>query len=307
MPSNEQRRDAAKRKLERRLEERAKRERRRKQLTIAGSVVGALLVVGAIVGAFTVHHGHSDNTASTTTTSSSAPTTTTPAPEQPAQLPPVKPAAATVSCTYTPTPDYKGKVWKLPHSKGIRTVENGTPITVSVSMVTNQGDIGLLLHPSESPCGVNSFASLIGQGFFDKTNCHQIVDTPAGSPATAHALICGDPTGTGTGGPGYSFPAEYPVDQYAPNDPNLQQPVTYKRGTLAMKSSSTTPQGSEFFLIYGDTVLPPTLTVIGTVDATGLQTLERVAAAGTLPANPQTGATAPKHPVTITSMRLDVG
>jgi peptidyl-prolyl cis-trans isomerase B (cyclophilin B) len=304
VPSNEQRRDAAKRKLERQLEQRARRDRKRRQLTIAGSVVGALLVIGAVVGVFTMSSDHSDRAASTTTGNSDTATTS---PNAPGQLPPVKPAAATVSCTYPATPGYRGKAWKLPHTTGVKTIDNGAPIAVSVSMVTSRGDIGLMLRPSESPCAVNSFASLIGQGFFDKTSCQQLTDTPAGSLQPVHVLECGDPTGTGTGGPGYSFAPEYPRNQYTDADPGLQTPVDYKRGTLAMFSSDTMPQGSQFFLVFGDSQLPPDFTILGTVDATGLQTLDRVGAAGALPLNPKTHLAAPKLPVTITSMRLDVG
>ena len=62
-------------------------------------------------------------------------------------------------------------------------------------------------------------------------------------------LQCGDPKGDGTGGPGYEFANEYPTDQYPPNDPRLQQPVTYPRGTLAMaRTSDPNSAGSQFFI-----------------------------------------------------------
>jgi peptidyl-prolyl cis-trans isomerase B (cyclophilin B) len=308
VPSNEQRRDAAKRKLERQLEERAKRDRKRRQLTIAGSVVGVIVVVAAIVTVFVVKSD--DKPGAAAPASTDAPPTSSP--NKPGELPRVKPAAASVDCAYTPVPGYTGKAWKLPHTQGVRTIENGVPIKISVSVATSQGNIGLMLDPSESPCAANSFASLIGQGFFDGTKCQQLTNTAPNGPNSIHALECGDPTDTGSGGPGYSFAPEYPRNRYTDDDAGLQMPVDYKRGVLAMFNSadagpSGIPQGSQFFMVFGDSQLPPSYTIFGTVDATGLQTLDRVGAAGTLPPDAKTHMTAPKLPVAITSMRLDIG
>jgi peptidyl-prolyl cis-trans isomerase B (cyclophilin B) len=93
-------------------------------------------------------------------------------------------------------------------------------------------------------------------------------------------LQCGDPTGLGTGGPGYRFPNEYPTNQYRMTDPALEAPVIYPRGTLAMANSGQGTNGSQFFVVYGDPPLPPTYTVFGTVDETGLATVDKIAAGG---------------------------
>ncbi len=93
-------------------------------------------------------------------------------------------------------------------------------------------------------------------------------------------LQCGDPTGTGTGGPGYRFPNEYPTNQYRLTDPRMGQPVEYPRGTLAMANSGPGTNGSQFFLVYKDSMLPPTYTVFGTIDAAGLAVVDKVAAGG---------------------------
>ena len=77
------------------------------------------------------------------------------------------------------------------------------PAQVSVSMVTNQGHIGLLLANNESPCTVNSFASLAGQKFFDDTKCHRLA-------TDSSILQCGDPSADGTGGPGYQVRQRVP-------------------------------------------------------------------------------------------------
>ena len=79
---------------------------------------------------------------------------------------------------------------------------------------------------------MNSFASLAQQGYFNDTPCHRLTTSPGLS-----VLQCGDPTGKGTGGPGYGFVNEYPTNQYRPDDPALQSPVVYPRGTLAMANT----------------------------------------------------------------------
>ena len=143
-------------------------------------------------------------------------------------------------------------------------------------MSTSQGNIGLQLDNAKAPCTVNSFASLATQGYFNDTPCHRLTTAPDLS-----VLQCGDPTGMGTGGPGYGFGNEYPTDQYPDDDPGLSMPVTYPRGTLAMANTGQpNSNGSQFFLVYQDSRLPPNYTVFGTIDETGLATLDKIAEAG---------------------------
>jgi peptidyl-prolyl cis-trans isomerase B (cyclophilin B) len=149
------------------------------------------------------------------------------------------------------------------------------PATISVSMSTDQGNIGLLLNNAEAPCTVNSFASLAQKGFFNDTTCHRLT-----TASSLGVLQCGDPTGTGGGGPGYAFTNEYPTSQYPKGDPALQNPVLYPRGTLAMANAGPDTNGSQFFLVYKDSQLPPGYTVFGTIDATGLATLDKIAQGG---------------------------
>ena len=141
---------------------------------------------------------------------------------------------------------------------------------------TSQGNIGLQLDNAKAPCTVNSFASLAQQGYFNDTPCHRLTTSPSLS-----VLQCGDPTGLGTGGPGYGFDNEYPTDQYPVGAPEAQQPVIYPRGTLAMANTGQPgSNGSQFFLVYKDSQLPPQYTAFGTIDETGLATLDKIAAAG---------------------------
>ncbi|MCV7102391.1 peptidylprolyl isomerase [Mycobacterium palustre] len=300
MPTNEQRRANAKRKLERQLERRAKQARRRRILVIAGGSIVAVAAVAAVVIAIVnTKSQHKSNTAATTTTpASSSPetTATTPPPDGPVPpLPAFKPSADVgANCQYPATPqEPAAKPVKPPRTGKIPT----DPAQVSASMSTNQGNIGLMLANNESPCTVNSFASLAGQKFFDGTKCHRLTTSD-----TLGVLQCGDPKGDGTGGPGYKFANEYPTDQYPPNDPKAQQPVLYPRGTLAMANAGPGTNGSQFFLVYKDSQLPPQYTVFGTIQADGLATLDKIAKAG-VAGGGEDGA--PATEVTIKSLLLD--
>ncbi|MBU9764794.1 peptidylprolyl isomerase [Mycobacterium sp. TNTM28] len=269
MPTNQERRETAKRKLQEQLERRAAQERKRRIVTIAGTAVAALVVIAAVVATFVFTSKDSGST----TASAETTTATSGAPAQPAaegQLPAfVAPADLGANCQY-PTAGQASKPATLPRTGKVPT----DPATVSVSVVTTQGNIGLQLDNAKSPCTVNSFASLAGQNYFNDTPCHRL--TTGG----LSVLQCGDPTGTGTGGPGYQFANEYPTNQYQPDNPALQDPVRYPRGTLAMANAGPNTNGSQFFLVYQDSQLPPNYTVFGTIDETGLATLDKIAAAG---------------------------
>lgn len=269
MPTNKERRETAKRKLEEQLERRAAQERKRRIVTIVGSVAAAIVVIGAVVATFVFTSKDSGST----TASADTTTATSGAPAQPAangQLPAFVAAADLgANCQY-PAAGAASKPTTPPRTGKVPT----DPATVSVSMVTTQGNIGLQLDNAKAPCTVNSFASLAGQNYFNDTPCHRL--TSGG----LSVLQCGDPTGQGTGGPGYQFANEYPTNQYQPDNPALQQPVLYPRGTVAMANAGPNTNGSQFFLVYQDSQLPPGYTVFGKIDDTGLATLDKIAAAG---------------------------
>jgi peptidyl-prolyl cis-trans isomerase B (cyclophilin B) len=209
----------------------------------------------------------------------------------PAFAPPGVPGA---NCQYPATAEPASKPVKPPRTGKVPT----TPAQISASMSTNQGNIGLQLDNAKSPCAVNNFASLAQQGFYDKTTCHRLT-----TAKQFGALQCGDPSGTGRGGPGYRFPSEYPTNQYRLSDPILKSPeMMYPRGTLATANDGPGTNGSQFFLFYADSVLPAIYTVFGQVDDTGLATLDKIAAAG-VAGGGEDGK--PATTVTITSIRLD--
>lgn len=197
------------------------------------------------------------------------------------------------ACTYSPIGEPASRPARPPRGGVVPT----DPATVPATLVTNDGTIGLELDNGKSPCTVNSFVSLAQQGFFDDTPCHRLTANNSLS-----VLQCGDPTGTGTGGPGYEFANEYPTNQFPPDDPDLSKPLLYPRGTLAMANAGADTNGSQFFIVYEDSRLPPTYTVFGSVDETGLATVDEIAARGVIGGNLDGE---PAKPVTVESIRLN--
>jgi len=273
VPTNKQRREAAQRHLQHQLERRTElaRRRRRNLGLVATAVAVAVVVVAAIL--LTGVFKGDDKTASAdrTTGSSSAAATTNP--------------NGTVACTYTP--DESGN----PNLKEVGTPPDpkATPArgTSTLRMSTNQGDLKLTLDRAKAPCAAASFTYLAGKKFFDGSPCHRLVNQP-----NFGVLQCGDPTGSGSGGPTYKYAEE------------VTPKTTYPKGTIAMaKTQDPNTTSSQFFLCFVDTQLPPQYTVVGTVDAAGLTVLEKVAAGGIKGAG-ATGDGAPAVPVTIKAMTV---
>jgi peptidyl-prolyl cis-trans isomerase B (cyclophilin B) len=158
--------------------------------------------------------------------------------------------------------------------------------TVDLDMSTGQGELVLTLDRSGAPCAAQALVSLAQQGFFDGSPCHRETDS-----AGLEVLQCGDPTGTGTGGPPWSYPTDVDGSE------------TYPRGTVAMANAGQGFDGSQFFLVWGDSQLAPDYTVVGTVDQAGLAVLDQIAANGNDGSNGP-GDGAPNDPVTITSMTV---
>lgn len=151
---------------------------------------------------------------------------------------------------------------------------------VEVLLRTSVGDVDLVLDAEAAPCAVHSLTHLAAAGFYDGTPCHRLVDRGI------FALQCGDPSGTGRGGPGYRF-AEEGV-----------QEARYPRGTVAMVNSGPDTTGSQFFLVHQDSPLPAQYSPVGTIGDGGLAVLDTVAAAGAGPVDAN-GGTPPLLPVTL--------
>ena len=203
----------------------------------------------------------------------------------------VPPADLGANCQYPPAPDQSVKPVKPPGSGKVST----DPAQISATISTNFGDIGIQLANNESPCTVNSFVSLAQQQFFDGTECGRLTNQPDGG-----MLLCGGPDNEGSGGPGYEFADEYPTNQYKPGDPELRETVMYPRGTVVMANSGPNTNESQFNLVWRDAEMEPQYTVFGTIDETGLATLDKIAQAG-VAGNRQQGL--PANTVTINSVR----
>jgi cyclophilin family peptidyl-prolyl cis-trans isomerase len=279
VPTNKQRRQAAQRHLQRQLERRAELARkRRRNLGILVTVIAVLVVVGAAV-LLTGVLGGDDDPEAAAETSSSAPTSSAAAATTNAD--------GTIACTYSP--DESGN----PNLSDVGTppTPEATPTqgTATLLMSTNQGALTLTLDRATAPCAAASFSYLAGQKFFDGSSCHREVNQP-----TFGVLQCGDPSGTGQGGPTYKYAEEVTPE------------TTYPRGTIAMANSGeggTT--GSQFFLVFTDAQLSPDYTVVGTVDEAGLAVLDQIAAAGNDGSfEPTPGGGAPNVPVTIESLTV---
>lgn len=134
----------------------------------------------------------------------------------------------------------------------------------AITFTTNCGPITIETLPEAAPLTVASEVFLTEQGFYDKTRCHRL--TTAG----ILVLQCGDPAGDGTGGPGYSVP-----DENLPSEAG----VNYPAGTVAMANAGPGTAGSQFFIVYGDTTLPPGYTIWGKVTG-GLDLVQQIAALG---------------------------
>ncbi len=159
--------------------------------------------------------------------------------------------------------------------------------TVTATMTTNFGDITLTLDRADAPCTVNSFVSLAEQGFYDDSPCPRIGDQEGFG-----ILQCGDPSGTGAGGPGYAVSDELTGDE------------TYPAGTLAMANTGAPDtNGSQFFLVFRDSQFPPSYTTFGTIDEAGLTVIDDIAKEGNDGANPAGGG-APKKAVTIEKVTI---
>jgi peptidyl-prolyl cis-trans isomerase B (cyclophilin B) len=155
-----------------------------------------------------------------------------------------------------------------------------------LTLGTNCGDIVIETFPSAAPLTVNSALFLAEEGYLDGTQCHRL--TTAG----IFVLQCGDPTGTGTGGPGYQLP-----DENLPAD----GATNYPAGTVAMANAGPGTSGSQFFIVYDDTTLPPGYTIWGTV-VQGLDVVRDLAAQGTSDGGPDGS---PAQPIVIESAYVD--
>lgn len=164
--------------------------------------------------------------------------------------------ARTVSCSY-PADGTPARAVDPPTGTDVSAA--GTAV---VTLALDGSPVQFTLDRAGAPCAVNSFTWLAQQGFYTGTRCHHL------STSGAFYLQCGDPTGLGTGGPGYRFADE------------LSGRENYRAGTVAMVDPQPDHNGSQFFIVTEDSDMPHRYTVIGRIDAAGLAVVRRIAAKG---------------------------
>jgi peptidyl-prolyl cis-trans isomerase B (cyclophilin B) len=274
----ERQRRLARERYERNLSRRAAHHDRTRRIT--GITLACLLVAGLGVGGFFLFGGgpaHHPAAASPSSPATSPSGTPSASPSPSAAVPIAEPAH---TCAYNVSGTASRKVALPPKHPDFRAHYQAT-------IHTNRGNIVINLRNSKATCTVNSFVSLAKQNFFSQTTCHRLVTSGI------FVLQCGDPTGTGSGGPGYQF-----------SDENLAG-AKYPAGTVAMANSGPNTNGSQFFLVYQNTPgLQPNYTPFGTI-VSGLKIVQNVAKAGSDNAfAAQGGGGHPKEKVVIKSVTI---
>lgn len=194
-------------------------------------IAAAIVVAVLVIGAVGWVLVGRDSSSSASALECTGPTTTTTTPQ---------------SYQAAPTPD--------------SSIAEGTQIVLS----TNCGPIVIATSAKQAPATVASEIFLAKKGYYNQTPCHRL--TTSG----IYVLQCGDPTGSGSGGPGYTVP-----DENLPTGAG----VNYPAGTVAMANAGPGTSGSQFFVVYQDTTLPPNYTIWGTVTS-GLDLVQEIAAVG---------------------------
>jgi cyclophilin family peptidyl-prolyl cis-trans isomerase len=156
---------------------------------------------------------------------------------------PAASAASAPRASAAAVPSNNAKQYPSPPAMTIDQNKNYTAL-----IKTNQGDITVALNAKDAPLTVNNFVFLAREGFYNNVIFHRVLP--------GFMIQGGDPTGTGSGGPGYKFPDEPPKGKY-------------EVGSIAMANSGANTNGSQFFICEGQqcTSLPPSYNLFGKVTA----------------------------------------
>ncbi|MGW4489954.1 peptidylprolyl isomerase [Amycolatopsis sp. NPDC004368] len=294
MATNQQRREAAKRKLERQIERRRDRAKRRK-IVGAGVVGGVVLIVAGVV-VWVVNSGGDDSSAAASPPSSSASSTPPaptldPIPTQRTALP-TRPKALPnpTTCSYPADTRSAPPPKKTDAPDGKNVPSQGT---VQITMKTTVGDIPITLDRALAPCTVQAFVSLAKQGFYTDTICHRLGTSGLQMLQCGDPNAKGDPSADGMGGPGFTIPDEF-IDG-----------EKYGRGILAMANTGQpNTGGSQFFMVYGTAELPPQYTIFGSISDDGLKVLDTIAHNGIGAIGPDGATGEPKKQVKFTAVTV---
>ena len=248
----ERQRKLARERMLRQQQRRSRRADHARRITVVAVI--CVVVVGLGVGGFFAFAGSGGSKAAAVSSTSSVTT-----------------------CNYTAGGTAARNVGLPPAKADGKTVYQAT-------IHTNRGDVVINLLNSKATCTVNSFVYLAARKYFNNTHCQRL------STVDPFVLQCGDPTGTGKGGPGYEF-----------NNENLAG-AKYTVGTVAMANAGANTNGSQFFIVYKNSPLAPSYTPFGEV-VKGLGIIQNVAKAGSDNAN-GSGDGHPKEKVVIESVTI---
>jgi cyclophilin family peptidyl-prolyl cis-trans isomerase len=259
------------------------RQRRRRRLMRRGALIAAAVAVIAVVIAVTTSGGGAKSSttaskastttkattsASTTTTlldSAAAPTTTS--------TTSVNLAGVTTSARcptpFTATTKLDKPSWPSPPPMTINVAK-----TYTATVTTDVGSFVIALDAKQAPVTVNSFVFLAENHFYDCVVFHRVIQ--------GFMDQTGDPTGTGTGGPGYQF-----------KDENLPKSSSaYKKGVVAMANSGPNTNGSQFFIMAANYPLPPSYSIFGHVTS-GMSVVKKINQGGSNPKTDPSGTGTP--------------
>ncbi len=240
MTSNKRQRELARRRAERqearRLERRRQRRRRAVLMSLAG--IAGIALIGAAIAYVPDWVGDDNVTANATPTPDLAPVA----------CDADAPRPATVQ-------EYK--------ARPPMTIDTKKPLWATLR--TSCGDITWQMFPQYAPQTVNSFVFLAAKSFLDGTFCHRMTEGQ-----TLTVLQCGDPKGTGMGGPGYRLP-----DENLPKEDPALKLASYPRGTVAMANSGPGTGGSQFFMVIKDSKLASSYTIFAKI-VRGIEVLDRI-------------------------------
>ena len=272
----ERQRKLARERYKRQQTRRIQRTQRWRRIGIIVAACCAVIALGA--GGYVALSGGGNKTAAATATPT--PTASSSATPTPTASPTPTLAAQPAShCTYAPNGAAARQVGVPPAKPAFKGAK------YQAKVKTNRGTIVLDLTNHQATCTVNSFIYLANKNYFNNTSCHRLTTNGI------YVLQCGDPTGKGSGGPGYKFA-----------DENLAG-AKYTEGTIAMANAGPGTNGSQFFLVYrNSTTLPPSYTPFGKI-VSGLGIIQNVAKAGTDNSNGN-GDGHPKEKVTIESVTI---
>jgi peptidyl-prolyl cis-trans isomerase B (cyclophilin B) len=237
--------------------------KRRQRMAIVMAAVLTFAAIGTGYYLFAVHGTHGTSTAADSSAPSDSTSTGTSTSSLPTPTPTVFSGITPATCA-APSPGTPGtqQFSKAP----TMTFPKGAAVTATFH--TACGDIAMKLDAANAPKTVASIVTLADKGFYDHTKCHRLTNIGI------FVLQCGDPTGTGSGGPGYKIP-----DENLPKA-GADGAALYPAGSVAMANSGANTGGSQFFLVYQDTQLGPNYSLFGTMTPASLKVVREIAKAG---------------------------